>query len=185
VKTDLLAPILQLLTGAAILLLGRRLFWLFVAVAGFLASFDLVPRLLPGCPEWLSLLVAVAAGGLGALLAVGLQYVAAALVGFVAGSYASVPLAALLGGAGASWIPLLGGISGALLMALLFDWTLIVLSALVGARAVLLAFGLDGAWAGATWLALAAVGAAFQATALAPAATPRRVKSRDPGGRRA
>lgn len=171
---DTLVLVLHLLAGAAILLFGRRLFWLFVAVAGFLASFDVVPLLLPGRPEWVTLLVAVAAGAVGALLAVGLQYVAAALVGFVAGSYASVPLVLLLFGGGASWVPLLGGIAGAVLMVLLFDWTLIVLSAFAGARAVLLPFGMQGAGGVLAWLALAAVGIAFQASRLAPAVPPRR-----------
>ncbi len=173
-NADTLVLILHILAGAAILLLGRRLFWLFVAVAGFLASFDVVPLLLPGRPEWVTLLVALVAGGVGALLAVGLQYAAAAIVGFVGASYGSVPLVLLLSGHGASWIPLLGGIVGAVLMVLLFDWTLIVLSALAGARAVLLPLRLEGAWGIVSWLVLAAVGVVFQASRLAPAAPPRR-----------
>lgn len=173
-----LVLILHVLGGVAILLFGRRLFWLFVAVVGFLASFELVPLLLPGRPDWVVLLVSVVAGVGGALLAIGLQYVAAAVVGFVAGSYGSVPLVLLLFGHGASWIPFLGGIAGAVLMLLLFDWTLIVLSALAGARAVLLAFGLQGGTGVLVWLALAAVGIAVQASMLAPAAPLRR--RRDP-----
>jgi len=173
-NADTLVLILHLLSGVAILFLGRRLFWLFVAVAGFLASFDVVPLLLPGRPEWITLLVAVVAGGVGALLAIGLQYVAAAIVGFVAGSYGSLPLVVLLFGHGASWVPLLGGIVGAVLMVMLFDWTLIVLSALAGARAVLLPFGLEGPWGIIAWLVLAAVGASFQVSRLAPAVAPQR-----------
>jgi hypothetical protein len=169
-----LVPILHILAGAAILLLGRRLFWLFVAVVGFLASFDIVPLLLPGRPEWVTLLVGIVIGGIGALLAVALQYVAAAVVGFVAGSYASAPLALLLAGHGASGVTLLGGIAGAVLMVVLFDWTLIVLSALAGARAVLVPLGLEGTLAIIAWLVLAALGVAFQASRLAPAAPPRR-----------
>jgi len=169
-----LVLVLHVLVGAAILLLGRRLFWLFVAFAGFLASFEYAPLLLTGQPEWVVLLVSVLAGAVGAILAIGLQYVAAAIVGFVGGSYASVPLVLLLFGHGASWIPLLGGIVGAVLMLLLFDWTLIVLSALMGARAVLLPFGLQGGIAVLAWLALAAVGIAVQASMLAPAAPLRR-----------
>jgi len=169
-----LVPILHVLAGIAILLLGRRLFWLFVAVGGFLASFEYVPLLLPGQPEWVVLLVSIVAGAVGAVLAIGLQYVAAAIVGFIGGSYGSVPLVLLLFGHGASWIPLLGGIVGAVLMLLLFDWTLIVLSALTGARAVMLAFGLQGGSGILVWLGLAVVGIAVQASMLAPAAPLRR-----------
>jgi hypothetical protein len=169
-----LGLILHLLGGAAILLVGRRLFWLFVAVVGFLASFEYVPLLLPGRPEWVVLLVSVSAGVLGAVLAIGLQYVAAAIVGFLAGSYGSLPLVLLLGGQGESWIPLVGGLVGAVLMLLLFDWTLIVLSALAGARAVLVPFALQGGLGVLVWLAVAAVGIAVQASVLAPVPAPGR-----------
>jgi len=173
-----LVVLLHVLAGAAILLLGRRLFWLFVAVVGFLVSFEYAPRLLPDQPEWVVLLVSVVAGAAGAVLSIGLQYVAAAIVGFVGGSYGSVPLGLLLFGHGASWIPLLGGIVGAVLMVVLFDWTLIVLSAVTGARAVLAPFGLQEGIAIVAWLALAAVGIAVQASMLKPAARLRRRRER-------
>jgi len=80
----------------------------------------------------------------------------------------------LLFGHGASWLPLLGGIVGAVMMVLVFDWALIVLSALAGARAVLLPFGLEGPWEVVAWLVLAAVGVAYQSSRLAPAALPQR-----------
>lgn len=174
-----LVPILHLLAGATILLMGRRLFWLFVAIVGFIATFEFVPLLLPGSPEWLVLLVALVAGVGGALLAIGLQYAAAAVVGFIAGVYGSVPVVVLLCGHAAGWIPFVGGMVGAVLMLMLFDWTLIVLSALAGARAVLLPFALSGGVGVLVWLGVAAVGVAVQASMLAPAAAPRR--RQDPG----
>ena len=48
-------PTLLLVVGALLLTLGKRLFWLFVAGAGFLAGLQFAPRLLPGQPAKTSL----------------------------------------------------------------------------------------------------------------------------------
>jgi hypothetical protein len=181
VTDSLAAAAAHAIAGLVILCFGRRLFWLFVAVAGFVVAFELVPAALPGREPWLVWCIALAAGLVGAMVAMGLQYLAAALAGFAGGAYASVPLAAALGGA--PWIPLLGGALGALLMLLVFDWTLIALSALVGARALVAVAGLEGMTAVAAWLALAAIGMAVQASLLAPARPlpVRRRPDEDPG----
>lgn len=170
--TDPLSAAAHVIAGLAALCFGRRLFWLFVAVAGFLVAFEFVPAALPGREPWVVWCIALAAGVAGALVAVGLQYLAAALAGFAAGAYVAVPLAAAL--AGPAWIPLLGGVLGALLMVLVFDWALIALSALIGARALVAVSGLEGAAATALWLVLAAIGMAIQASLLAPATPPAR-----------
>jgi hypothetical protein len=168
--TDPFTAAAHVIAGLAALCFGRRLFWLFVGVAGFLVAFEFVPAALPGREPWVVWCIAVAAGVAGALVAVGLQYFAAALAGFAAGAYVAVPLALALGGT--TWIPLLGGALGALLMVLVFDWALIALSALIGARALVAVSGLEGAAAAALWLVLAALGMGIQASLLAPA-TPR------------
>lgn len=161
---------IHVVAGLAALCFGRKLFWLFVGVAGFVAAFEFVSLLLPGTQPWLVLCIALAAGIIGAWLAAGLQYFAAALAGFAAGAYATLPLAAALGGM--NWIPLLGGALGALLMFLLFDWTLIALSALTGAGSLIAVSGLSGPLATGAWLLLAAIGIGIQAALLAPATHP-------------
>ena len=170
--TDLFAAAVHGVAGLAALCFGRRLFWLFVGVAGFMGAFELVPSLLPGQEPWLVLCIALGAGVVGALVAVWLQYLAAALAGFAAGAYAAVPLATALGGT--AWIPLLGGALGALLMLLVFDWALILLSALIGARALIAVSGLEGPAATVSWLVLAGIGMAIQASLLSPATPPAR-----------
>jgi hypothetical protein len=166
--TNSVEMVIHIVAGLAALCFGRRLFWLFVGVAGFVAAFEFASVLLPGWEPWLVLCIALGAGIGGALLAVGLQYVAAALAGFAAGAYATVPLATVLGGT--SWIPFVGGALGALLMFLLFDWALIVLSALTGARALVAVSGLGGPIYTGVWLLLSAVGIGIQASLL-PAST--------------
>ncbi len=161
---------IHILAGLAALCFGRRLFWLFVGVAGFVAAFEFVPALLPGQEPWVVLAIALLAGIVGAFLAVSLQYVAAAIAGFVAGSYASVPIAAAFGSSG--WIPIAGGVLGVVVMLLVFDWALIFLSAATGARALVSVSGLHGFAAIALWVGLSAFGIGIQASLLSRAKHP-------------
>ncbi len=134
-----------ILIGIILLIFGRRLFWFFVGAAGFLVGINIAQQLTNG-PESMRLVVALVAGVIGALLALVLQKVAIAVAGFIIGGYVAVELLTLYGAAlpaarfhyGAYWIPfLVGGIIGALVMILLFDWALIVLSSLGGASLIL------------------------------------------------
>jgi hypothetical protein len=89
------------------------------------------------------LVVGLALGLLGALLAFFLQKIAIAIAGFAGGGYLAVLLCAPLLGAvamnqPASWICfLVGGIIGALLMNFFFNWALMILSSLEGAHIIL------------------------------------------------
>lgn len=135
---DTLSLIITLAAGLAALLFGRQLFWLFVGLVGFLVSFNLATEFLGGQPQWIILLIALVVGILGALLAVFLQYVAVGIAGFLAGGYASFALLRLLelevNQDWLSWVVfIIGGIVGAILVLLIFDWALIILSSGVGA----------------------------------------------------
>src|ERR1041385_9171955 len=79
-------PIISVLVGLALLLFGRRLFWLFVAALGFAIGLQLAPYLSQNPPLWLSLLLSLGLGLLGALLAVVLQKLAIAIAGFLGGA---------------------------------------------------------------------------------------------------
>jgi hypothetical protein len=169
-----LATGIHVLGGLAILFFGRRLFWLFVGVVGFLVSFQAAPLLLPAQPPWVVLVAALAVGAVGALLAAFLQYAAAAVAGFLLGSLTALPMGALVGRGAAAAVGLVAGVAGAFVMVLVFDWSLIGLSALAGAVAVLQPFALSPVARALGVLAVALVGAAVQAAALAPAEEARR-----------
>ncbi|MGA7216503.1 MAG: hypothetical protein WBX20_20055, partial [Terrimicrobiaceae bacterium] len=79
-----LTPLAQILAGLALLLFGRRLFWVFVGVIGFIAGMRFGAEVVKGQPEVVILLIAVAMGLLAALLAVVLQRVAVAVAGGLA-----------------------------------------------------------------------------------------------------
>lgn len=128
---------LMIVMGLIMLVFGRRLFWLFVAIVGFLVGMEFTKLLLVDQPLGVQLLGGLAAGLIGALLAVFFQRVAFVLAGFFAGAYFAILLAHPLGIAGTGLIlPVVGGVIGAIVAALLMDWAIIVLSCLVGAGAI-------------------------------------------------
>ena len=87
-----LIGVLWIVVGGLLLVAGRKLFWLFVGVVGFAIAFVLATRYLRIEPEWLSFIIALAAGVAGALLAVVLKQLAIALAGFLAGGYGVLTL---------------------------------------------------------------------------------------------
>ena len=125
--------------GVLLLFLGRKLFWLFVAVVGFLIGMTFAPELLPNQPDSVILTISLIAGLLGALLAALLQKVAVGLAGFAAGGYIVYYLLEFvtvnLGDY--QWMAILaGGILGALLAGSMFDWALILITSASGATII-------------------------------------------------
>lgn len=128
-------PVIRVLVGVVVLTLGRKLFWLFVGAVGFVLGMALATRYLQGQPNWLILVIALGVGVLGALLAVFVQRVAVGLAGFIGGGYIVINLLNMLGWETGrfGWVVfIIGGIIGVVLIALLFDWALIILSSLIG-----------------------------------------------------
>jgi hypothetical protein len=134
-----LSPLPQVLVGLALVLLGRKLFWLFVGVVGFLVGMRFGAQLVAGQSEIVILTIAIGLGLLAAVLAIVLQRVAVALAGGLAGGMLAMRLAVLLGitAEAVGWIFFaVGAVLAAILVSVVFDWALIVLSALIGASIV-------------------------------------------------
>jgi MFS family permease len=120
--------------------MGRRLYWLFLGGVGFILGFEAAKRILDGQPHDVILIIAVLAGVISALFAVFLQKFAIAAGGFLAGGYLLILLLRQNGMSTLHYqwlIFLIGGIIGALLMKILFGWTLIVISSAIGALLIL------------------------------------------------
>ena len=151
--------------GIALLVAGRRILWLAVAVIGCLVAAGLAGRYLDLGSEAAELLVGVLAGVLGVFLAIFLQKVAVGLVGFLVGGYAAVDL---LGGdpgvltAAEAMIFLVAGVVCAVLALMLFEWALVVLSSLAGAAMILDGVGRDPAEQLLIYLLLVVLGIAVQ-----------------------
>ena len=125
--------------GSLMLLLGRRLFWLFVAAVGYLISATVVPQILPNQPESVILTISIMAGLLGALMAIMVQKFAVGLTGFAAGGYIVYYLLEniLLYSGQAQWLAILAGaLIGAALAGSMIDWALILVTTTSGVMLV-------------------------------------------------
>src|SRR5881396_1373301 len=117
-------PIIGALIGVVILFFGRKLFWLCVAAVGFAAGVELAPHLAHEPSPLMALTVALVLGLIGALLALFLQKIAIAVLGFLAGGKLAGAIAAafLIHYVQYSTIIfVVGGIIGAILLLAVFD----------------------------------------------------------------
>lgn len=160
----------RILVGLLLLVLGRRLYWLFVAGIGFLYGLELAPRLMPEQSETVIVIVALGLALAGALVAIIATKVVLGMTGFVSGGGIAVLLLANLGldsGVVALGVYLVAGLIGAVLLLVVFDWTLIVLSSLAGASLIVMSVGglleIPPIAGTVLVLVLAAVGAFIQA----------------------
>ena len=131
---DIITPILNIVLGILLLTTGKKLYWLIVAVVGFVIGLAFTQYLLVN-PPWLVYVLALGAGIIGAVMALLVQKLAISLVGFIVGGYGALYLSSLFGKSVESinWMAfIIGGIVGLLLVASVFDWALYLLSAWAG-----------------------------------------------------
>jgi hypothetical protein len=167
--TNLSVPIIGVIIGAAILLFGRKLFWLFVAALGFAVGLEIAAYFMHEPPVWMTLVIALGLGLLGALLAIMLQKLAIAVAGFVAGGRLASALVAAFYTEythyqGITFV--IGGILGALLLLALFDWVLILLSSAEGAHLICNGIVLPQTGATILFCVLVAIGVVVQGAML-------------------
>jgi hypothetical protein len=175
-ENNLSIPLISALIGAVILLFGRKLFWLCVAALGFAAGVELAGVVVHEPSALLQLTFAILLGFIGALLALFLQKLAVGVAGFIAGGRLAVGLVAtfVVQYAAHYWLTfLLGGIIGAILMLLLFDWALIFISSLIGAHLVAQAITLPQTGHALFFTGLVICGVIVQAMTFRRAAPPR------------
>jgi hypothetical protein len=161
-----LYSVIYLIVGIIFLTSGRRLFWLFVACAGFILGFEYGGSLTGIQDQWIILIIAVSTGLVGALVAIFLQGIAVGVAGFLIGGFASINLLELTGYFSEQYflpIFIAGGIIGLILMLGLFDYALIFLSSIVGAFVIVHTFYLTPPVKMVVFLLLAMSGAVFQA----------------------
>jgi hypothetical protein len=158
--------LLTVLAGFAILLFGRQLFWLFVGVVGFIVAFELASQFLADQPEWIILLIALLAGVIGAVLSVFVQYGVVAVTGFLAGGFLAQSLLRGLEATPPDWLLwlalIIGGLLGAILVLVVFDWALILLSSITGATMLVQMLELPAVIEVVIFVTLLIIGIAFQ-----------------------
>lgn len=130
---------INIVIGLVLSFAGRRLFWLFVACVGFASGFHYAQQMGAIHSPILILILAVAAGALGAIIAILFQKAAIVIAGFAAGGYIGLILFDQFVGLTTQmvWLPyIIGGIIGAIFLFLVFDWALIFLSTMTGATLI-------------------------------------------------
>ncbi|MBX0329140.1 hypothetical protein K2Z83_15820 [Oscillochloris sp. ZM17-4] len=134
----MLSSIMLILVGLVTLFVGRRIFWVFVGVAGFIFGLGVAQVGLSIQSQTLQILAGVCVGLIFAGLALAVQRPMAMVAGFIALGSVGLGLGTQLGAAPVMQIALFLalGLIGVLLVAALFDWALIIVSALNGAAAV-------------------------------------------------
>ena len=166
---DISIPIFSVLIGVVVLFFGRKLFWLCVAAIGFAAGVELAPRLVQEPSVLVSLTIALLLGIMGALLALFLQKIAIAVLGFLAGGKLAGAIAAAFFvhyAQHSAIIFVIGGIIGAILLLVLFDWALIVVSSLIGAHLIQSVITLPQSGLTIVFIGLAVIGILVQAASL-------------------
>jgi hypothetical protein len=160
------ATIVGVVIGVVILFFGRKLFWLCVAAVGFAAGLQIAPLLVNEASSLLALVIAVVFGILGALLALFIQKIAIALLGFLAGGKLATAIAAAFFVQHAQYstiIFVIGGIIGAILLLAVFGWALIVVSSFIGAYLIQSAMVLPPTGLTLVFIGLAILGIFVQA----------------------
>jgi hypothetical protein len=159
----------RVLAGLCALFFGRRLFWLFVGVVGFELGMNLAPLMFGDAPESLAFGMAVLAGIIGAAFAYALYELMIGVAGFVVGGYLGAQLWVTVTthfGLGMWVAAAIGGVVGAIMLNVLFDWALIALSSLIGANFVVDALHLVPPIRLLAFLVLVTVGIATQASSV-------------------
>jgi hypothetical protein len=158
--------VFEILLGSALLVAGRRLFWLFVGAMGFILGLVLAGMLFRGQPEWVIIVASLALGLLGAALARSFQQLMLVLAGFVAGGYiisSLIKMFQLNIPVSSQVLFVLCGLIGAALVTSLFDWAVITLSSISGAALVTDNLRLGQQNLTALFLVLVVIGIAVQA----------------------
>ena len=163
-----MVAVLNVMLGTGLLVGGRKLFWLLVGALGFLVGLEVAARFTMRS-ELLFIITSLALGLVFALMAVFLESVAIGVAGFVGGGLALMRLVALLSGTGS--VPrlftfILGGVIGVILVVWLFNWGLIVISAVAGASMIVAGIPMRTADRPFVSIALVLIGLAIQGVAL-------------------
>ncbi|MDM8535446.1 DUF4203 domain-containing protein [Desulfobacterales bacterium HSG17] len=156
----------NILAGVILLLLGRKLFWLFVACIGFSVAYKYAGQFIGNQPQHILMAIAIFFGIIGGFMAVFFQQIAIGISGFTAGGYISLYLFQIAGFPQSQIILLAsiaGGIIGAVLMVFIFDWALIILSSMSGASLIIQAVNINQGLYLPAYIGLIIIGCAIQA----------------------
>jgi hypothetical protein len=130
------AAVLSIGAGLLLLIAGRKFFWLAAGLAAFVFGLSFIEAVFKDA-GWIGIILSVIGGIIFGWLAVKFIRIAGYIIGALAGATA---LPFLLGLFGVAWswltMALIGAVLGFLLVRFFFDWGLIIMTAWIGANAV-------------------------------------------------
>ena len=155
----------NIIAGIVLLVFGRKLFWLFIGVAGFLFGMEIAPIFFGDQPQWVQYGVAMGMGFLGAILAMLAQRLAFTFGGFFAGIYLVLRGAQSFAMDDISTLLIFAigaGIIGALVATLIMNKAITVLACLIGAGAIVGELHLGHSMNGVVFIILSGAGFLIQ-----------------------
>ena len=138
--------ILSIIVGIAVLVMGRQMFWIFIAGLGFVLGLLFSSQFFNTQFGWQTFLISAGIAILGALLAFTVQRLAAGIAGLATGWYLSLVVLSYINldlGQIESVIPYIIGIISGILLFRYFDWGVIIASSLAGAAIIISATSLS------------------------------------------
>jgi hypothetical protein len=161
----MILEIAYIVLGIILLMFGRRLFFIFAGMSAFLIGFEYSRLLFHVRSEKAVLIISLICAIVGIILAFVFKKIGLSIAGFLAGGYISMMLVRELGFRIGWWpwvIFVLGGVLGIILIAVIFEWALIILSSLVGSFLIIQITGFNVYWTKVLFVILTAVGIAAQ-----------------------
>jgi len=160
----------KIILGLVLLIFGRKLFWLSIGIAGFLIGLELTHLIFVVETLWLQVLIALALGCLGALLAMLVQRLAFTLSGLIAGAFLALKASQVYGPFSHTIVLLLivgFGIVGAVVATKTMNAAITILVCLVGAAAIVGGLSLEPTQRILIFLSLTGAGLLIQGRQLA------------------
>ncbi|MCK4993697.1 MAG: hypothetical protein KAS13_01450 [Candidatus Omnitrophica bacterium] len=157
--------IAYIILGIMLLMLGRKLFWLFSGAIAFIVGVEFIPMILPGQSSQAILIIALILSIIAIVLSFVVQKIGLGVAGFMAGGYVAMSIVNELKVTipWLSWVLFgAGGIIGVVFTLILFDWALIVLSSLSGAFLIVQVAGFSLPLTKILFVLLAIIGIATQ-----------------------
>jgi len=129
--------LIEILIGLGLLTFGRKLFWVFVGGAGFVAGVWVMQSFFPEQPQHMVLIGGAIGAVAGIVLAKFVKSIAIGVGGFLGGGLIGFGLARMF----VPWVPewlafLVMGILGVVLLKMAFDMALLVISSVAGAMLI-------------------------------------------------
>ena len=130
------AAVLSIGAGLLLLIAGRKFFWLAAGLAAFVLGLSFFEAVFKDA-GWIGIMLSAIGGIIFGWLAVKFIRIAGYIIGALAGA-AALPFMLGLFGIAWSWLAmaLIGAVLGFLLVRFFFDWGLIIMTAWIGANAV-------------------------------------------------